>query len=206
MPTRAEHRRTTLLVLSEAAISLFEEQGASATVEAIAERAGVARRTVFRYIDVKEELAFIHPVIWFDVFDNALAEVADEQLVDKFRIASGAIAAYIDTDPAAPKRAFIVTMTNPELAKGFNSIYQRWIERVATEVLTDRTEGAEPTPTDRFHARIMGAAVMGMVDATVREWMFSPPDVTFSELYEDGFEILAPLFDQLAENPKGSGT
>ncbi len=57
MVTRAEHRRTTLLRLSDAAIERFAADGASATIDAIAKQAGMSRRTVFRYVDSKEELA-----------------------------------------------------------------------------------------------------------------------------------------------------
>ena len=193
MPTRAEHRESTLLALSNAAVVEFELSGSKATVDAIADRAGVARRTVFRYVDAKEELAFIHPVLWFDVFDAALETSAHEELVDVLFDASEAIAAHIDADPEPPRRAFHVVASEPDLAPGFNRIFQRWVDRVAAEVLA-RTESTETL--DRFRSRVIGAAVMGMVDATTREWAFSGNGASFTELHTLGFETIRPLFEQ----------
>lgn len=199
MVTRAEHRRTTLLRLSDAAVELFESVGPAVTIDAIATRAGVARRTVFRYVDGKEELAFIHPLLWIDVFEAGLAAAPVNPLSERLRVASRAIAAHIDADPGPPRAAFSVAAAHPELARGFTSIFQKWIDRVATEVLV-----AAEDPEDarvRFRSRIVGAAMMGMVDAVTRQWVFSPPDVRFVDLYDEGFAVLAPL---LAE-PLGAG-
>jgi len=191
MVTRAEHRRTTLLRLSDAAISLFESEGPTVTIEAIAAEAGVARRTVFRYVDGKEELAFIHPLLWFDVFEAGLESAPADPLAERLRVASRAIAQHIDDDPEPPRRAFTVAATNPELSRGFTSVFQRWIDRIADEVLT--AHDGEADPGSQFRARIVGAAVMGMVDAVTRTWISSPPGTRFVDLYDEGFAILAPL-------------
>ena len=68
-----------------------------------------------------------------------------------------------------------------------------WIERVSTEVLRAAADPADPD--EQFRARIVGAATMGMVDAVTRQWVASPPGVTFLELYEQGWDLLAPLLD-----------
>ena len=47
-------------------------------MEAIADKAGVSRRTVFRYVDAKEDLAYIQPVLWLDVFEEGLEEAEGE--------------------------------------------------------------------------------------------------------------------------------
>ena len=172
---------------------MFEQHGAGVTVEEIAAEAGVSRRTVFRYIDAKEDLAFIHPRLWFEVFDEGLAQAGDLPLVDRLRIGSRAIALHIDADPEPVRRAFLVAATSPELQRGF-SIFQRWVDRVADEVLADADDSSDPEVL--FRARIVGAAVMGMVDAVTRQWLFSGPDTTFVSLYDQGFELLAPLFEE----------
>lgn len=189
MPTRAEHRHTTLRALSDAAVDAFEERGAVATVDDIAARAGVSRRTVFRWVDAKEELAFLHPVLWFDVFDDAL-ERLDPTLptAERLRRASRAIALHIDADPEPPRRAFLVAAAHPGLTSGYGAVYQRWIDRVAAEVMPDH-----PDDHDRFRARIVGSAVMGMVDAVMRAWIVAPSQ-GFTELYDEAFEMIEPLF------------
>lgn len=196
MATRAEHRRATLLQLGDAAIELFAVRGTSVTIDEIAATAGVSRRTIFRYVEAKEQLAFVHPMLWFDVFDAALAELADADLAlgEKLRVASRAIALHIDADPEPPRHAFMVAAAHPELVRGFNVVFQQWVERVANEVIA-----ADPTPSAStiFHSRVIGSAVMGMVDAVTREWLLSPAGTTFVEVYDRGFTFIAPLFGQL---------
>ena len=193
MPTRAEHRTATLRRLSDAAVEMFEQHGAAVTVEEIAAEAGVSRRTVFRYIDAKADLAFIHPRLWFAVFDEGVERAGDLPLVDRLRLGSRAIALHIDADPEPVRRAFLVAASSPELQRGF-SIFRRWVDRVADEVLAAAAEPSDPEVV--FRSRIVGAAVMGMVDAVTRQWLFSEPEITFVSLYDQGFEMLAPLFEE----------
>ncbi|MEM9132114.1 MAG: TetR family transcriptional regulator [Actinomycetota bacterium] len=189
MVTRAEHRRTTLLALNDAAIDLFATDGPTVTVDEIAERARVSRRTVFRYVETKEELAFIHPILWFDVFDAALGRAEPgAPLVERLRYASQAIAAAVDADPEPPRRAFLVAASHPELHRGFAAVFGRWIDRISAEVIA-------LDPADHFRARIVGSTVMGMVDAVTREWIVSPPTVTYGEVCDRGFAVVAPLFE-----------
>ncbi len=194
MVSRAEHRRETLIRLGEAAITLFETEGPSATIDRIAAHAGVSRRTIFRWVESKEQLAFVHPMLWSEVFDNALAAMADDPTIPlerRLRTASGAIADHIDADPGPPRRAFTVAAMHPELLRGFNFVFQQWVDRVAAEVLA---ASSPPTSDDYLRSRILGAAVMGMVDAVTREWLLSPPEIKFGDLYGKGFDLLAPLF------------
>lgn len=196
MVSRAEHRRETLLALGDAALDLFEQQGAAATVNEIAARAGVSRRTVFRYVDGKEELAFVHPLLWFDVFDEALVASVDLPIAERLWESSRAIATHIDADPEPPRRAFLVAAKNPALLRGFNAVYQRWVDRIATEILADVSQDHQPTAAERFRSRIVGSAVMGVVDAVSREWVISPEN-TFAELYDQAFTYIGPLLADL---------
>ncbi len=187
MATRAENRRRTLLALSDAAVDLFEANGSTVTVDEIAERAGVSRRTVFRHVDSKEELAFIHPLLWFDAFDRALVDSLGRPLRDRLLIGSMAIAEEIDADPEPPRRAFLVAVGQPELQRGFQSLFQRWIDRIAAVV-------DETGPSDPFRARIVGSATMGMVDAVTRQWLLAGPGVSYRQLCRQGFDVIEPLF------------
>ncbi len=201
MPTRAEQRRSTLLALGDAAVDLFEERGSSVTADEIAERAGVSRRTLHRWCDAKEELAFVHPVLWLDVFTDALAAIdADAQVQPaatpsvptlpsvRLQQASMAIARHIDADPEPPRRAFLVAAGDPGLLRGFHAVYQRWVDVVAAE--------AEAAGADAFDARVIGSAVMGMVDAATRAWLFGS---TFEESLTRGLASIAVLLERLDE-------
>jgi AcrR family transcriptional regulator len=70
-PVRADARRNRARIL-EVAAAVFAEQGASASTEAVAERAGVAIGTVFRHFPTKPDL--LRAVV-MNVLDRLVAEV-----------------------------------------------------------------------------------------------------------------------------------
>jgi len=62
---RDEQKRRTTIALREAALQLFATRGFDATTtEEIAERAGVAVRTFFRYFPTKESVLFSSETTW----------------------------------------------------------------------------------------------------------------------------------------------
>lgn len=194
MVTRAEHRRATLIALGDAAVGLFEAEGPSVTIDSIADSAGLARRTVFRYVSSKEELAFVNQLIWLDVFDAALRADQSTTLVERLRTCSRCIAGYIDANSLATRRAMRVVALHPELGRGLSRIMQSWIDRVAFEVAD--FDGEENDSYSELRARVIGAALMGMVDATLREWSASPAGTAFTPLYDQGFAIVEVLFGE----------
>lgn len=192
MPTRAEHRATTLRQLSDAAVDVFEQRGADATVDEIAAAAGVSRRTVFRWVGSKEELAFIHPLLWFDVFDAATVRLAQEPMPERMRLSGRAIARFIDDDPEPARRAFLMTLAHPDLAVGFTTVFGRWVDRVSAEALVGIDE---PSEDDRFRSRIIGSAVMGVIDAVTREWVVAGEGADFTPIYDRAFAMVMPLLE-----------
>lgn len=163
MPTRAEHRRDTLRRLGEAAVELYERSAPhEPTVEEIADHAGVSRRTVFRYVEAREDLAFIHPYRWLEVFDVAVAEATGQAASARVRHGAAAICSVIDADPVPVRRAMAVVAANPSLAARVGVINRRWVERIAAEL--------EENEVARFEALVVGAAVMGVIDAALAEW------------------------------------
>jgi len=193
MASRAAHRRLTLLGLGEAAISLFESDGPSVTIEAIAESAGMSRRTITRYVNAKEELAFVHPLLWWDVFSAALTDNDELAPIARLQAGSVAIASHIDDDPEPPRRAFRVAATHPELLSGFNGVFRLWVDQLTSVIepmLDDRTPDAQ-----RIESRVLASAIMGMVDAITREWVFDA-DTTYTTLSTRGFALIHPILDQ----------
>lgn len=189
MVSRAEHRRETLLRLSAATTETFERLGPATTVDDIAKAAGVSPRTIFRYVDAKEDLVFIHPVLWFDIFDEAVTELADKPVRERLLHAAHQISEHIDVDPEPVKRAMAVAMADPELMRGYAGITRRWVARVAEEVLGDTTD-----PEAVFRARVLGTAVMGVIDAALNEWQRADPTPPLVDLVERGLDYLAPIF------------
>jgi AcrR family transcriptional regulator len=83
---RDEHKRRTRGALRDAALDLFSAQGFDATTtEEIAERAGVAVRTFFRYFPTKESVLYIGETDWIHAVIDELgqqpASVGDLQAV-----------------------------------------------------------------------------------------------------------------------------
>ena len=192
MVSRAEHRERTLLALSAATTDTIERLGPDATIDEIAERAGVARRTVYRWVDTRDDLLFIHPRLWIERFDTAVAPLQDEAL--RVRIVEGcrAVSDSIDGDPEPVRRAMAVALRHPELMRGYATVNQEWIDRMAAEVAVGRDGNAR---AERFRARALGAAIMGVIDAALAEWMASDTPPPLLTLVEEGLDHLAPILD-----------
>lgn len=191
MTTRAEHRRSTLLKISAATTQAYEELGPSATFDDIAERAGLSRRTLFRYVDSKDELLFIHPMLWLDIFDAAIAEVRDEPLRARVLHAARRISEHIDADAEPVRRAMAAAMSDPgALARGNAAANSRWIGRIAAEVRGDAVDSETV-----FRASVLGAAVMGVIDAALAEWFLSDPAPPLVDVVDRGLDYIAPIFE-----------
>lgn len=191
MATRAEHRRTTMLQISDATTAAYEELGSSATFDDIAERAGLSRRTLFRYVDSKEDLLFIHPMLWLDVFDEAVAEVADEGVQARVLHAARRISEHIDADPQRVRRAMMVALADESaMARGNAASNRRWIDRLATEIRGDATDSDAI-----FRASVLGAAIMGVIDAALAEWFIADGATPLVDFISKGLDYLAPIID-----------
>lgn len=163
------------------------------TIEAIAQEAGLARRTVFRYVSSKDELAFVHHLLWLDVFEAALLADTSDTLAERLRLSSRAIALHIDEDPEPVRQSMQVVAAHPELAQGASRVMQVWIDRVAAEVV--QTGSSFGDGQDELRARVIGAATMGMVDAVLRQWSALPVETPFVPLYDIAFAVLQPLLE-----------
>ncbi len=191
MVTRSEHRRATLLQISEATTAAYEELGSNATFDDIAARAGLSRRTLFRYVESKEELLFIHPMLWLDIFDSAIEEVQDEALRTRMLHASRRISEHIDADPEPVRRAMMVAISDPSaLARGNAASNQRWIARISAEIQGDATDSETI-----FKARVLGGAIMGVIDAALSRWLASNGESKLVDLVERGLDYLSPIIE-----------
>lgn len=190
MVTRAEHRRQTLLALSSATTHELTSRGLDATIDDIAKRAGVARRTVYRWVDSRDDLVFIHPRLWIDVFDEAVAEIPDASLRDRILGGSRAVSEYIDADPLPVFEAMTVALQHPTLMRGYAAVNQEWIDRMSAEVLESASNADA-----RFRARVLGAAIMGVIDAALNSWLEHGGTQPLVGFVESGLELLAPILN-----------
>ena len=188
--TRAEHRRQTLLALSRATTHELQARGLDATINDIANRAGVARRTVYRWVDSRDDLVFIHPRLWIEIFDDALTALGEAPLRERVLHGSRAVSAHIDADPQPVIDAMAIALEYPSLMRGYATVNQEWIDRMAGEVL-----GASTDPSARFRSRVLGAAIMGVIDAALTGWLEHGGAKPLIGFVEAGLELLAPILD-----------
>ena len=131
---------------------------------------------------------FIHPRLWIDVFDEAVAEL-EVPPADRIRVGSKAVCEAIDSDPIPVRRAMQVALDIPQLMRGYAAVSQMWIDRLAVEVLDD------PSDSDRvFRSRVVGAAIMGVIDASLNQWMAADPRfATLEPLLMAGLDYIEPI-------------
>lgn len=166
----------------------MEQHGPDAPLELIAERAGVTRRTVYRWVDTRDDLVFVHPVLWLDTFGEAVDAVPDLGLDGRIRTGARAVCTRIDADPDPVLRAMRLAMAHPQLFRGYAGVTQRWIDRMAEEVMRSGDH-------DRFRSRVLGSAIMGVIDAALFEWSGAQPTPQLWPLVDAGLDLLGPILD-----------
>jgi AcrR family transcriptional regulator len=156
---KKDHTRQALV---DAARDLFLEHGFdSVTVDEIAVRAQVSRRTFFRYFPTKEAAALPNRDVWLAEFQSLLAKPSGESAYDTVRRAVLSMTATF-----AQNRETLVAQHR--IANGASSLiaYQRDADRVWAEVMSDALRAERGSR----ESRLVGAAVMGVIRATLDEW------------------------------------
>lgn len=85
-----------------------------------------------------------------------------------------------------------VVLAHPQLLRGYTAVNQAWIERIAAEV----HDGSD-VEVSRFRSRAIGAAIMGMIDAALFEWVAEGSQQSIGALVAEGLDHLQPLLSEL---------
>ncbi|MEN3145843.1 TetR family transcriptional regulator [Neorhizobium sp. IRAMC:178] len=171
-------------------MSLFLERGFDATtIEEIAERAEVSKRSFFDYFPSKEEVVFA----WQDGFaDRLMATIAsrpaDEPAVKA--VQHGLVNAIVSaTDERAMALGELIRRT-PTL-KARDQLKYAKLEMKLTEALKARSRSDE----ERLRARLLAAVVIGALRAAGELWNEQPPGTsleTFAhQFFGDFWKTLA---------------
>lgn len=188
---------TTPDEISNIAIALFAEHGFDETsVDQIAEAAGIARRTFFRYFPSK------NAVPWGN-FDTHLAEMRDQLagLPQDIPLAEGLTQALLEFNRFPPDVAPMhrmrmgIILNAPALQAYSMVMYTGWREVVAEYVAT-RT-GKQTT--DHL-PRTVGWMVLGIALAAYEQWL-TDDRLDLTDLLRAGS---APLANGLADLPTDS--
>jgi AcrR family transcriptional regulator len=201
MEIRATRKAAIRDALTHAAVELIERRGYDeVTMADIAARAGVSRRTAFRYVATKDDLVAAYPLSWLPVWHDAIERHAQLPLPARLRAASHEIAAHIDADAEWTRRAFAVTASHPALVARSAAVSQRWIATIEAEILGRSTE---PTADEAVRARMLAAAFMGMIDAVCATW--ARAGTPMASLIDLGLDLLDTALEGIRPVDGGSG-
>lgn len=157
----ADRALETKYRIAETAMALFLEQGyESVTVDAVADASDVSRRTVFRYFDGKDELAFPDHTARLGLLARSLVDpVGERSPVDIVIEATKAVMTDFLSRPELVLRRYRLTRLVPELRKREILENERYVT-VTRAYLRDHL----PTESPPF----LPMALAALIDATHR--------------------------------------
>lgn len=151
--------------LIDAAFELFASEGFEATtIDAIAEKAGVARRTFFRYFPSKEAVLFPDREARLSAFrDHLQTDLGPVEAVRRgmLQLADD----YTKRKKRVVRQQRIIASSGVTLAYDFERD-QEWEQAVA-ELLGDRKGESEAV---RRRARLAAGALLGVSRVVLRDW------------------------------------
>jgi AcrR family transcriptional regulator len=137
---RDAHKKRTRLALREAALKLFASQGFdTTTIEAIAEKVGVASRTFFRYFPTKESVLFLRENAWVKSFVQIYrAEHSALGDVDAMCAALAQLASSFVQDRESQSLFRRIVASSPTLRGRIEEHLEETIQKVAEVIATRR--------------------------------------------------------------------
>ncbi len=173
--------------LVEAADTLFVEQGyEGTTVDQIAERAGVSRRTFFRYFPSKEAIAFPRAEQRLEVFRALLRErFAEQSALPAVRGACIEIGRMLFASADEELRRQNVVDASPTLLAADLEVYRAWEDAIAEAVI--RADESQ----DRVRVgKVFAAATIGIVRSVLRGWFDAGAQGDLMPMAEEAFDLL----------------
>ena len=189
LPRREASRARTREAIIDAADRLFREVGFDdATVEAIADIAGISRRTFFRYFVAKEELLFLD---WRDDLEAmvaALAEVPADVPIDRALRDALLVVADRFTDEQKERifRTSVIVLQSATAGQYSYSVSQpEWERRLAIAI--GARLGLEPASV---RAMLWSSVTIGVMTAALGQWLSSGAPGSLHEVIESVFDVL----------------
>lgn len=185
---------TTREEIERVALGLFAERGFEATtVEDIATAVGVGRRTLFRYFESKNDIAWGDFDWVMERLREALDGGVDLPLMEALRRAVVESNRYpADQEPGLRTRMTLITGTAALQAHSALR-YAEWRGVVATWAAGRRGEGP-----DDLVPRVIGYTALGSAMASFERWVASE-DEDLLELLDAAFVALAAGFETVAD-------
>lgn len=186
MGRRERRKRATRQALLDAAYTRFAERGYhETTMDEIADAAGVSRRTAFRYFPTKHSLVFPERESRLERFRELLNDDPSLAPYAALRHAVLTVAAEYEQDRHYLLTQDALVRATPELAG-----LELRLDRDFEEAMVERLRDGKRSRAAARRARVLGAAVMGVIRASLREWLDGGGKADLVELGEEGFRVL----------------
>jgi len=162
--------------IAAAAFELFVAQGYDGTtVDAIAERAGIARRTFFRYFRSKDDVIFPdHDSLLNMVNQHLIAQSALDPIEAICSAVKLVLLSYLD-DPKVAVQRYRLARSVPALREREMASVQKY-ERTFSRYVRGRLSGSMPDAQAALRSDVVAAAVVAAHNAVLREWLQSGGD------------------------------
>ncbi|MPZ74529.1 MAG: TetR family transcriptional regulator [Nitriliruptorales bacterium] len=189
---RESKKRQTRDALARCALELCVESGVEAvTVAAIADRAGVSRRTFFNYFSSKEEAVLGGDAARAQRLAELLAARPDDEPVwDAVR---GAWAQLL-ADHGEPQRDWLararLVRSNPSLMGQQRATYAEMETRLVTEVARRTGQDA-----DALSCHVLVAIAVAAVRVAINHWIDVSSDVGLADRVDQALSLVAGAAD-----------
>jgi mycofactocin system transcriptional regulator len=167
-PRSGRPRATSRRELERIALELFSEQGFEATtVEQIAERAGVSRRTFFRYFDTKAAVVWSEFDLEVDALHRLLRDAPDDRpIAESIRVAVLAANHYGVQDVESLRSRMNVIGTVSAIGASSTVHYDNWAGALAE--FAARRLGQSPAD---LIPQAIGFSALGACRAAFNQWV-----------------------------------
>jgi AcrR family transcriptional regulator len=182
--------------IAAAAFELFAAQGYdNTTVDAIAERAGIARRTFFRYFRSKDDVIFPDHDNLLDEVRRYLAATGDVPPVDAVCGAVRLVFRGYVSDAAVSVQRYRLTRSVVPLRDREIASVRRY-ERAFGKYLYDRYTESMGESEALLRADVIAAAVVAAHNAVLRDWLRAGGETDPFPALEAAFAWVAQTFAQ----------
>jgi AcrR family transcriptional regulator len=184
---RDEHKRRTRAALRDAALDLFSSQGFDATTtEELAERAGVAVRTFFRYFPTKESVLYIGESEWIQGVVTVLADQPLE-VTDLAALRASILSMTSPLSHGRPRlQLYSKAVASSPTLRGRELDYRRANGATLARAVAARHGLGEPDRRSAIAANIAMLTYREALDA----WLTGPEDIDLRAVIAGEFDLL----------------
>ncbi len=193
--TRVGRRRsTTPHQITDVALGLFSHRGFDAvSVDDVAQAAGIARRTLFRYYASKNAIPWGDFDTHLQHLRHLLAEVPpDTSLGDALRSALLAFNTFDESETVRHRQRMQLILQTTELQAYSMTMYAGWRDVIAEFVA--RRCGV---PTGALLPQTVAWMLLGVALSAYEHWL-ADEDVSLPQALADAFDVVRAGLDELA--------